>query len=100
MPVKIVRPKGRKPPPPEETPNERFNRLAQARMVNALHSVRLLGNLSTQGYNWDDRQIIHMRNQLSEAIEIAFTRFARGSHVPKLEDQFSITAPVGEEEFA
>ena len=82
---------GRKPPPQGETPRQRFLRIAQARVVNALHAIRLVGNLAGQGYEWTPSDIVLMHNTLTEGLEQSFSRFAKSSQAPKLEETFNIT---------
>jgi hypothetical protein len=82
--------RGRYAPPPGETARERFIRLGQARMVNALHAIRLLGNLSSDLYQVTDRDVALMHSTLTEAINDALGRFRRPSTTPKLEETFKL----------
>ena len=81
---------GRKTPPENETSRQRFLRIGQARVVNALHAIRLVGNLAGQGYAWTPSDIVLMHNTLTEGLEQAFSRFAKSSQAPKLEETFDL----------
>lgn len=81
---------GRKPPPPNETPRQRFGRIGQARMVNALHAIRLIGNLAASGYEYTADDIGLMHSTLKEALDLAFDRFKQTSALPKLEETFRL----------
>lgn len=80
----------RQAPPKEENDRQRFLRIGQARMVNALHAIRLLGNLAGQGYDYTPDDIALMHNTVQEAVATAFGRFQKTGSLPKLEETFSL----------
>lgn len=77
--------------PEVETARQRFLRLGQGRMVNALHAIRLIGNLSAQGYEWTPDDIVLMKASIAEVVEEGFARFARSASAPKPEQTFKLT---------
>ena len=67
---------GRKPPPPNETAREKFLRIGQARMQNAIHAIRLLGNLArTTDYDYYESDVAQMHATLTEATNDALSKF-------------------------
>lgn len=82
--------RGRYAPPPNETARGRFLRIGQARMVNALQAIRLLGNLSSDLYEVRESDVALMQATLGEAIDEALGRFKKSSNRPKLEETFKI----------
>lgn len=78
-------------PPENETKRDRFLRIGQARMVNALHAIRLIGNLAGQNYEVNANDLALMHNTIEEAVEQAFGKFALATGAPKLEETFSLT---------
>jgi len=62
-----------------EGKDARFLRLIKPRMGKALKCIKLLGNLSGQGYVYTPEQIAKMRVALDSAIAETFARF-----VPKI----------------
>jgi hypothetical protein len=81
---------GRRPVPANETARQRFLRLGQARMTMAIHTIRLLGNLSHVGYQYEDGDVAAMRATLTEAIEEALSKFRQP--VLKRETKFSFAS--------
>lgn len=73
-----------------ETPRDKTLRLGQARMKNALRSIRLLGNLSTRNYSWEAGEVQRMREVLHDAVNETFNRFERSRERQRLEDTFSL----------
>lgn len=61
----------------DETKRERFERIALARMNRALNSVRLIGNLASYNYDWNEADIERMRQSLNEVVDATFNRFQR-----------------------
>lgn len=82
---------GRKPPPEGETKRGKFLRIGQARMVNVLHAIRLLGNLSGDNYAWTPEDLVLMHNTLTDALQTVFRKFDRKTGGPKLEDTFRLS---------
>ena len=76
--------------PLTETPRQRFLRIGQGRMVNALHAIRLLGNLAGPGYEWGPNDIVLLHSTITEAVEEAFAKFQRAGAGPKLEETFDL----------
>lgn len=80
------------PPPIEvqkvESRREKFLRLAQPRMQNALRSIRLLGNLASPTYEWTEADIAKMYATLQTAVEDHFARFKKEKPA-KYEETFS-----------
>lgn len=85
----IVRPN----PPPitvekVETRREKFLRLAEPRMKAALRSIRLLGNLASPTYQWEESDIAKMYATLQTAVEDHFARFKK-ERPAKFEETFT-----------
>ena len=89
---------GRKPPPENETAEERFRRLAQARVVATLQSIRLIGNLATGDYKWTQEQATHILTSLQMGLDELGQKFARNQRQRKLEDMFKIDDLVTHEQ--
>lgn len=67
---------GRKPPPPNETARDKFLRIGQARMQNAIHAIRLLGNLArATDYDYYESDVALMHATLTEAIDGSLSKF-------------------------
>lgn len=62
-------------PPSDETPRERFRRIGEPRVRNALNAIRLLGNLSSPRYEWHEDDIQKLRVRLNEQIEMVLGKF-------------------------
>lgn len=80
--------------PRTETRREKFLRIGQGRMVNALHSIRLIGNLAGPIYDWNENDLVLMHNTLSNAVDEAFKRFAQSRQAPKIEETFRLAEHV------
>ena len=62
----------------EESKNERFKRLAEARTERALYSIRLLGNLSNKSiYEYGDADVRKIFKALEAEIELSREKFVR-----------------------
>ena len=72
---------------PNETPEERFKRIAVLRVPNAIKKIKLIGNLSASAYKYTDEQIDKIISSLREAIGEVEAKFKKGS---KKTDTFSI----------
>lgn len=66
--------KGRKPVPANETPSEKFARLARKRVTKALNDLRLISNLSR--YSHTPEQGEKIVGALNEAVSEIESRFA------------------------
>ena len=72
----------------EETSRDRFRRLAPGRVRRALRSIRLIGNLSSQRYDWTDDELRLIREALMDCTDTTLTRFDK-SRPPKMEESFT-----------
>lgn len=63
---------------PEETPEQKFKRLATARVNNALKKIKLIGNLSAPTYKYTDEEIARIVQGLKFAVEEVEAKFAKG----------------------
>jgi tRNA(Met) C34 N-acetyltransferase TmcA len=81
--------RARAPEHSDENPRERFLRIGQPRVRNALHAIRLVGNLSAPHYEVHPDDVAIMHQAVLNAVEQAFGRFER-STMTKLEDTFSL----------
>ena len=88
--------RGRKPPPDNETARDRFIRIGNARMVNALHGIKLIGNLSRGAYEWTLDDIDRMERALVEQVRETAEEFRRLKTATKKEKpEFSFSAAAG-----
>lgn len=59
---------------------ERFTRLAEARVTNVLRSIRILGNLSnTSNYWYDDQQVRRIFDEVRDQLEVVEQKFKLGA---------------------
>ena len=58
-----------------EGPKERFRRLSNARLNNALDEIALIGNLSGPNYEYTEAQISFIRARLHSDVDKALDRF-------------------------
>lgn len=72
---------------PNETPEEKFVRIANLRVPNAIKKIKLIGNLSAAAYKCTDEQIGKIISSLRQAIDEVEAKFKKGS---KKSDQFSL----------
>lgn len=75
--------RGRKPPPPGETDRDRFLRIGNARMINALKAIELMENLSRGAYEWSLADVDAMERKLIEQAQRTANEFRR-VHAEKL----------------
>lgn len=61
----------------EEDGREKFLRIGRQRMNRALHSIRLIGNLSSAPYVWNNRDVEHIQHTLNLAIREAVLKFSQ-----------------------
>lgn len=61
--------------PPNETPREKFLRIANGRVKNAMHHLELLGPLASSSYEWSDDDVLLMYNTLLDTLDSTFGRF-------------------------
>ena len=72
---------------PEETPAQRFVRLANPRVNRALKAVRIVGNLSSPAYHYTPEQVSEIIAVLREAVDTTEKKFTKQKPEPK---QFSL----------
>jgi hypothetical protein len=58
-----------------EDGREKFLRIGRQRMNRALHSIRLIGNLSSAPYVWSGKDVEHIRHTLELAIRETVLKF-------------------------
>ena len=82
--------------PPKESKDERFRRLAEARVNKILHLFRLLGNLSwTANYAYSREQVEQIFTALQ--LELAKTKIRFLQDQEKVKKRFSLSEPYEEE---
>lgn len=62
----------------EETPEQKFKRLATARVNNALKKIKLIGNLAAPAYKYTEEEIAKIIQSLKFAVEEVEAKFAKG----------------------
>jgi len=72
---------------PNETPEDKFKRIANLRVPNAIKKVKLIGNLSASAYKYSDDQIDKIIASLRQAVDETEAKFKKGS---KKADSFSL----------
>lgn len=78
--------------PPKESKDERFRRLAEARVNKILHLFRLLGNLSwTANYAYSKEQVEQIFTTLQ--LELAKTKIRFLQDQEKVKKRFSLSEP-------
>lgn len=70
-----------------ETPEEKFIRIANLRVPNAIKKIKLIGNLSASAYKCTDEQIDKIIASLRQAVDEVEAKFKKGS---KKSDSFSL----------
>jgi hypothetical protein len=70
-----------------ETPEEKFVRIANLRVPNAIKKIKLIGNLSASAYRCSPEQIDKIIASLRQAVDEVGVKFKKGS---KSSDQFSL----------
>lgn len=79
--------------PENESARDRFVRIGQHRMVNVLKGIRLLGNLSADGYDFEPKDVEVMRQTINEQLDKSFGRFILGEDKQtRLENVFHLRA--------
>ena len=80
--------------PPKETKDEKFRRLAEARVNKILHLFRLLGNLSwTANYSYTRDQVEQIFTTLQLELVKTKVRFLQDQE--KVKKRFSLGEPYG-----
>lgn len=54
---------------PKETPREKFVRLAETRVSNALHSLTVIGNLAAPSYEYSEEDIAKIETALKDKLD-------------------------------
>ncbi len=64
-----------------ETPQQRFNRIAESRTNAVLEKLRLLGNCaSRQNYNYTEKDVEQIFSAINRQLKEVKTRFNLGKH--------------------
>ncbi len=70
-----------------ETPEQKFKRLATARVNNALKKIKLIGNLAAPAYRYGEEEVAKIIQNLKFAVEEVEARFKKGK---KKENSFQL----------
>jgi len=84
--------------PDNETRRERFIRLANLRAVNAIHAVRLIGNLAGPQYEWTEQDAGRIMAAVQTTLDDVGEKFRTSPQGEKPENKFrlSLVAPITE----
>jgi hypothetical protein len=77
-----------------ETARAKFERLCVARMNRALVSIRLLGNLASPNYRWDEPDVEAIQAALSAAVNDTLAKFEKRK---KTKPHFTLPVSAGEQ---
>jgi hypothetical protein len=72
---------------PEESKEDKFKRLAQARVNNAMAKIALIGNLSSSSYSYTAEQVEKILIGLKSAIEEVEKKFQKGLNKKGFNDE-------------
>ena len=72
---------------PDETPEQKFKRLATARVNNALKKIKLIGNLAAPAYRYGEEEVTKIIQNLKFAVEEVEAKFKKGK---KKENSFQL----------
>jgi response regulator of citrate/malate metabolism len=61
-----------------ETKHDKFKRLANQRVANALKKIELIGNLSSSGYEYSQEEVDKIFSVLQQTLDSSKNRFAKG----------------------
>lgn len=61
-----------------ETKHDKFRRLANQRVANALKKIELIGNLSGSGYEYSQEEVDKIFTAIQQTMDSAKNRFAKG----------------------
>lgn len=81
--------KGKKAAPKDETKAQKFERMAVMRVSKALHTIKLLGNLSGNNYQYTQEQVNKMFTAIQEATKETYARFQPKREGEKKKSEFS-----------
>ena len=68
---------------PNETAEEKFIRIANLRVPNAIKKIKIIGNLSASAYKYADEQIDKILASLRQTIDEVEAKFKKGSKKPE-----------------
>ena len=60
-----------------ETARQRFVRLANKRVVKAIKAIQLVGNLSSAGYQYDERDVNKIFDAIQTEVDQARSKFSK-----------------------
>ena len=60
-----------------ESKHDKFKRLANQRVVNALKKIELIGNLSSSGYEYSPEEVEKIFTALQQTLESTRNRFSK-----------------------
>lgn len=66
--------RGRKPIDKNETPEEKFRRLANSRVFGALKRISQIGNLASPQYRYSPEQATKIRHKIEDAVLVALDK--------------------------
>ncbi|OIO81461.1 MAG: hypothetical protein COW11_01385 [Candidatus Omnitrophica bacterium CG12_big_fil_rev_8_21_14_0_65_43_15] len=72
---------------PNETAEEKFIRIANLRVPNAIKKIKLIGNLSASAYKYSEDQVSKTIASLRQAVDEVEAKFKKGS---QKSDSFSL----------
>ena len=64
-----------------ETKHDKFKRLANQRVANALKKVELIGNLSSSGYEYTQEEVDKIFTVLQQTLDSTKNRFSKSNKV-------------------
>jgi hypothetical protein len=67
-----------------ETKHDKFKRLANQRVANALKKIELIGNLSSSGYEYSPEEVERVFTALQQTLDSTKNRFSK---IKKVETQ-------------
>lgn len=64
-----------------ESKHDKFKRLANQRVANALKKIELIGNLSSSGYEYSPEEIDRIFTAIQQTIDSTKSRFSKAKKV-------------------
>jgi len=64
-----------------ETKHDKFKRLANQRVANALKKIELIGNLSSSGYEYSQEEVDRIFTSLQGTLDSTKSRFSKSKKV-------------------
>lgn len=68
-----------------ETPSQKFKRLASARTQRVLNDLRLLGNCSGRSYEYSDDEVARIFSAIDKEVKRARARFVKSQQGERFE---------------